>query len=876
MSKELWVLKVVDVRIYLGPSVYAPERSTIKPQVETGDDDVVNVGKYRKILSELQSHLDLKEPNFEKREDGFPLWPLLPNLTAALLTEATGNEHKVVRSIEKIESCYEYVIEMDTEKVASNAAYDAVYVLNAMNADEPVDFGGIIETLERDYYKYSLGPSTDSIVSAADEKGIPSMRLNDYSLVQLGYGAKNRKIEATTTDATSFVGMKIAQLKSMTKDVLKMGGLPVPEGSAVETWDEGKAVIEDIDGSFAIKPVDSSKGRGATTNLRSVESARKAFDSARNFSDQVLIEEHVEGRDYRVLVVGKKVVAVSERKPASVTGDGEHTVEELIDEVNADPMRGEGHELPLTKITIDEQTRLCLRKQQLNLDSTPEQGRKVILKTTANLSTGGVAIDKTDEIHPVNETIAIRAARLLGMDVCGVDVIAPNVTESWYQNGGRIIEINASPGLRMHIHPRQGKAREPGKAIVSQLFPDEKDSRIPIIPITGTNGKTTTTLLVSHILRLAGYDVGTTTTEGIYVRGSRILQCDCTGPWSAEVILKDATTDAAVLETARGGILKRGLGFDQADISTVLNVTEEHLGEHGIETVEGMAEVKGLLYEVTHPDGWAVVNCDDDLVWEQSERFGGKKIGFSQSPQNQRLNKFKDEDLPYVTIRDETISIHDGQRLLPLVAVDSVPITFEGIADFNIENALAATAIAHAMDVSLDTIRAGLLSFAPTPELNPGRSNMLRIGSFNVFIDYAHNKAAMELVSKFLFKLKKRWGLARLTGAICLPGNRRDTEYREIMKIVADTFDKVYLKEDKNTRGRERGELAQILQESLLSAGMSEKDIHSYSIEPGAIKRALQNSVEDELIFVNFESFETVYDAISEYRNQEMAGGRGL
>lgn len=867
-------MKLVDIQSYLGPSIYSSEHASIKPKVEVSNEDVLAQEDFHSILQKIESGLDSELKHEEWNTEQVPLWYLLPMLTIELLLKATGEQYQVLKDIKKDDQFIEFVLQMDTERVASNAIYDAVDILNRLKEGQPADISQSIDNLERDHYLYSLGPSTQSIVSAAKERDIPAMRLNQYNLVQLGYGSKSRKIEATITDSTSFVGMRIAQSKMVTKTMLKLGGLPVPKGAMTEIWEEAKQVVEGIDAAVVIKPADASKGRGATTDITSLKDAENAFLGAKEYSNQVLIEEHITGNDYRILVIGNKVVAVSERKPASVRGDGEHTVRELIILENENPLRGSGHELPLTRISIDNQTELCLRRQGMDLDSVPEEGADVVLKTTANLSTGGYAIDRTDEIHPVNETIAVRAARLLGMDVCGVDVIAPNVSESWYQNGGRIIELNASPGFRMHVFPWEGKSRNPGSEIVSKLFSAESSSRIPIIPITGTNGKTTVTLLVSHILRLAGYNVGTTTTEGIYVQGSRILKCDCTGPWSAEVILKDATVDVAVLETARGGILKRGLGFDRADISAVLNVSAEHLGEHGIETVEEMAAVKGLLYETTRPDGWAVVNCDDDFVWEQSNRSQAKKIGFSTSPTNSRINALENEGAPYVTVRDNEISIHDGERFLPIASVDSVPITFEGIADFNIENALAGTAFAYAMGVSLENIRAGLLSFAPTPELNPGRSNMLRVGGFNVLIDYAHNKAAMKLVSEFLFKLKERWGLSRLTAAFSLPGNRKNQEYQEIMKIVANTFDEVYIKEDQDTRGRERGELAQIMEEALLDAGMPEDNIHSYFVEPGAIRLALQHAVEDELIFVNFESFDEVYSAITSFREERRSNRR--
>ncbi|TXT55402.1 MAG: putative Cyanophycin synthetase [Candidatus Thorarchaeota archaeon] len=859
-------MKIKRVRRYRGPSIYSTDISVIKPIVLIEDSDHIASSKIDSILSEFEII------NQEDELHADNIWDILPSLTLALLQNSGGKHLQTAKSLNKSDTRYEYIVEMDLEPVAVSAAYESVNIINDLIKGEKPNISKILEELSEERYRYDLGPSTKSIVKAAQDRDIPTIRLDQYSLVQLGFASKNRKIEAATTDDTSFVGMEIAQSKLMSKIMLQRAKLPYVQGEMVVSKIQIESIVEQLGFPLVVKPADASKGRGVTTNIENIDDIYTGYEKAKEFSEYILIEQFVEGRDYRVLVAGGEVLAVAERIPAHVIGDGEKTVSELIKLENNNPLRGEGHELPLTKISVDSSLKKTLESQNMDLETVPKEGEFVQLKPTANLSTGGIAIDRSKEIHPDNEEMVIRSSRIVGLDVCGIDLITTDISKSLWETGGKIIELNTAPGLRMHLFPTEGEAQNVGEKILDTLFSKGENGRIPIVAITGTNGKTTVTLLTSHILRLDGKRIGMITTEGIHVQGTRIFRGDCTGPWSSGAILRDPTVDIGVFETARGGILKRGLGFDRTQVSVFLNVSEEHLGEHGINTVDEMAEVKALLYDIVDVDGYGVINCSDDRVWKESKRIEGKKIGFSIDPDNPRLAELEEQGFPYITVKSNRIVIVDSGRSIEVSELDAIPLTYEGIAEFNIENVLAACAVAYSMDVSVDVIQSGLLSFSPTPELNPGRANLIRIGNSYIFVDYAHNIAAMKLIARFLGRLKSRWGLRTLKAVVSLPGNRREVEYYKIMRIIADSFDEIYIKEDKDLRERERGEMTEILSNTLLESGFPEDHIYTGFVEPEGLQQALQDLHDDDLIFVNFEDVDIILSTIREFKRKKIGG----
>ncbi len=866
MRQERLDMRIEGTRYYNGPSVYSSTKPVVRFEIVTDEEDLLSQEKTVEVLSTLQVLMGNDAHMIPASSTGGESWQMLPWLALWLQRLGGCDQLEFAKEIGMVNGIYHFVVESEYERLCQNAVLEAISLLTSAREGVPIGIESLQSKMRSHYFSTAFGPSTKSVVDAARRMGVPILRLNDYNLLQLGHGRHNRKIQATTTDSTSFIGTEIAQSKHVTKQLMRLAGLPVPDGGIASSIEESLAVAQRIGFPVVVKPVDASKGRGATTNINNENDLSDAFLRAKEFSEKVIVERFVSGSDFRILVVGNKVAAVAQRLPAHINGNGKDTIEKLIELENRNPLRGDGHELPMTRIRIDDQLLFSLETQGLNISDIPENGRLVWLKPTANLSTGGVSIDRTDEIHPDNERIAVRAAQLAKMDVCGVDLIAPNVSEPFMDNGGHILELNASPGLRMHLFPGEGMKREVGDIILKSMFPPGTPSRIPLVGITGTNGKTTTTLLTAHILRLTGRNIGFTTTEGVYCHGVRIFKGDCTGPWSSGVILRDKTVDLAVFETARGGILKRGLGFWDLDVSALLNVSEEHLGEHSIDTVDAMADVKGLLYEITKTDGYAVVNCEDSLVWKQASRIRGTRIGFALDAENPNLRALMETGSACITVVGRMVTLIHGARTVPIAVVDSIPLTFDGLATFNVQNVLAAVGIAYALGVDTETIRSGLFSFASTPELNPGRANLIRVRNYQVLVDYAHNAAASKLMCSFVEKLKRKWGLKRLIAIVSLPGNRPDGEYDKFLGHIVKTFDKLIIKEDKDLRGRQPGEVPQLLKQFAVNAGMDETQIQIIPDEREATYVALNEGEDDDLIFTNCEDVDMVLETVLDFK----------
>jgi cyanophycin synthetase len=661
----------------------------------------------------------------------------------------------------------------------------------------------------------ALGPSTETIIEQAQARKIPWMPLSSRAMIQLGYGSKQKRLQATLSQQTGILGVELACDKEGTKTILKEAGIPVPRGTVIQYQEDLAEAIEEVGGyPIVIKPLDGNHGRGITINITSFDDAQEAYTlaSAASKTRSVIIERYYRGSDHRVLVINGKVVAVAERVPAFVKGDGKSTIDQLVEITNADPNRGDGHDNILTKITIDRTSLGVLQKQGYKLDSVLAQDEIAYLKATANLSTGGIAIDRTDEIHPENIWIAQRAVKLIGLDIAGIDIVTPDIRKPIREVDGVIVEVNAAPGFRMHVAPSQGKPRNVAGSVLDMLFPDGDSGRIPIIAITGTNGKTTTSRLIAHIFTQSQKVVGFTTTDGIYLGKYLVEQGDNTGPQSASVILKDPTVEVAVLESARGGILRSGLAFDQCDVGVVLNVAADHLGLGDIDTIEQMAKVKSVIAETVGLDGYAVLNAEDPLVSAMAQKVRGKVAYFSLTKDNPIIKEHLLSGGTAAIYDQGNLSIYQGDIQYVIDSAINVPVTINGMAPFMIANALAACLAAYVQGVDIATIKMGVNSFKLSEEQTPGRMNLFDMGSYSILLDYAHNPAGYESVGGFV----QNWSSGERIGIVGGPGDRRDEDLIELGKLSATMFNKIIVKEDLDRRGREIGEVADLIAKGIL------------------------------------------------------------
>lgn len=703
----------------------------------------------------------------------------------------------------------------------------------------------------------ALGPSTEAIVREAEALDIPWMELDARAMIQLGCGRYQKRIQASLTANSSILSVELASDKESTKRLLRNSGVPVPRGAVVYYLDDLRQAIEDVGGyPIVIKPLDGNHGRGITINIDSWDWAETAYDAARAVSDGVIVERFYRGRDHRVLVVNHQLVAVAERIPAHVVGDGQLTVDELIQKTNQDPRRGAGHDNVLTRITVDRTAWEVLDQQGFTLDTVLKEGEICYLRATANLSTGGVAIDRTAQIHPENVWLAERVSRLIGLDVAGIDIVTEDISKPLREVDGVIVEVNAAPGLRMHVAPSEGIPRNVAEPIVRMLFPPGTPRRIPIISITGTNGKTTTTRLTAHIFKQTQKVVGYTTTDGIYVNDYLLEKGDTTGPQSAQVILQDPTVEVAVLETARGGILRSGLGFQQCDIGAVLNVAADHLGIGDIETVDDIAHLKSVVPESARPSGYAILNADDERVAAMANRVRAQVAYFSMQADNPLVLAHTQQGGLAAVYENGYLTILKGDWILRIDKAESVPVTLGGRAPFMIANALAASLIAFAQGVTIDHIRAALKSFVASTSQTPGRMNLFDMGNYHVLVDYAHNPASYEALGSFV----ENWpGLC--IGVVGGPGDRRDEDFVTLGRLSAKIFDRILVKEDDDARGRPRGNGAE-----LIAQGISQEDTQaSYEVilkEPEAIASALDTATDGCLVVILPEKVDQAIAAI--------------
>ncbi|MET0507259.1 MAG: cyanophycin synthetase [Burkholderiaceae bacterium] len=715
---------------------------------------------------------------------------------------------------------YQVVVEYSEEAVGRKALEAARQLCEAAMRDRPFDVGAQIGALHELDEDIRLGPSTGSIVDAAVARGIPYRRLTDGSLVQFGWGSRARRIQAAEIDATSAIAESIAQDKDLTKALLEAAGVPVPEGRPVRTLDEAWEAMEALGGRVVVKPQDGNQGKGVTVNIATREQLEHAYAAARDHSRHVLVERFIAGHDFRLLVVGDRLVAAARRDPPFVIGDGVHTVTQLVAEVNRDPRRGDGHATSLTRIRLDDIAKARLTLQGMAVDSVPPHGQRVVLRNNANLSTGGTATDVTDEVHPEVAARAVDAARAVGLDICGVDIVCRTVFAPLEQQGGGIVEVNAAPGLRMHLSPSFGKGRAVGAAVIATLFGSDDDGRIPIVAVTGTNGKTTTAKLIARILETSGLRVGTTGTDGIRVGNSLLDTGDCSGPKSARNVLLHPDVDAAVFETARGGILREGLGFDRCSVAVVTNIGHgDHLGLNYIHTAEDLAVLKRVIVQNVAPRGTAVLNAEDPLVVPMAEVCPGDVIWFGPGAEGSATDG--GSLIAYERARGRRVVFRRGNRIIAARGetevtfdLESTPLTLSGAVGFQVENVMAAVAAAWALAVDWAAIHKALADFVSDSRTAPGRFNLMDYRGAKVIADYGHNPDAMLALVSAVGALPARRRSVVISGA----GDRRDEDLIRQTEILGSAFDDVILYQDAAQRGRADGEVLALLRKGLEGA----------------------------------------------------------
>ncbi|MBS0263758.1 MAG: cyanophycin synthetase [Planctomycetes bacterium] len=756
---------------------------------------------------------------------------------------------------------YKVVVEYHEEEVARMAFDSARSLIEAAIHDRPFDVAAVVQKLRSHDQQIRLGPSTGSIVRAGTLRAIPYRRLNTGSLVQFGWGSKQHRILAAETDRTSAIGESIAQDKELTKSLLKSVGVPVPEGRPVNDADEAWAVACEIGLPVVVKPQYGNQGRGVAVNLTTREQVFAAFEAALQEGSSIMVEKFAPGCDHRLLVIGDSVVAAARRQPPLVVGDGVQTVEQLVAVVNLDPRRGEDHATSLSKLRLDSIGLAVLAEQGLTAESVPAPGQVVVLRRNANLSTGGSATDVTDEVHPDLAARAVDAARVVGLDIAGVDVVCVDPSVPLEKQGGVIVEVNAAPGLRMHLEPSAGSPRPVGEAIIETMFPAGDTGRIPVVAITGTNGKTTTTRLIAHMLRACGKRVGMTCTDGIFLNDRRIDTGDCSGPKSARSVLLNPQVDAAVLETARGGILREGLGFDMCDAAVVTNIGEgDHLGLGGIETAEQLAAVKRVIVENVAPTGAAVLNAADPMVVAMAPYCPGGVVFFARDPAHPLLAAHRARGGRAVFVQGDVIMMAEGTRETRVALLDQVPLTERGRIGFQVENVLAAVGAAWTIGLPVDVIHVALTTFVNDAQRTPARFNLFSFSGATIVVDYGHNADALIA----LIDAISRFPHDRRSVVYTAAGDRRDIDIVRQAEIIGNGFDRVIIYEDKCTRGRSDGEVISLMRKGL-STATRVADVFETRGEFNAIEAGLAALRDGDLILVQADQVEEALEYIQKY-----------
>ena len=763
---------------------------------------------------------------------------------------------------------YNVVFSYIEESVGRYAAKAAVRICEALIAAEPYNLEDDIQRMRELRESERLGPSTGSIVLEAQSRGIPWIRLNKYSLVQLGYGANQKRIQATVTSETSSIGVELACDKEDTKYLLEQAEVEVPRGDIISREGSLEDACRYVGYPLVIKPIDGNHGRGITVDINSYEDALEAFKVAKEVSRRVIVEKYITGEDYRLLVINNIFVAAAKRTPAHVVGDGKSTIEELVEEVNKDPRRGYGHEKVLTAITINDLTKTIITDAGYTVDSVLKEGEQLILKDTANLSTGGTAEDVTDIIHPANVSMAERISKIIDLDICGIDVMTSDISQPLSDTSGAVLEVNAGPGFRMHLAPTTGLPRNVAAPVVDKLFPQKGDTgRIPIVAITGTNGKTTTSRLIAHIAKMNGQRVGYTTSDGVYIQNRMLMKGDCTGPASAEFVLKDPTVNFAVLECARGGLLRAGLGFKKCDVAIVTNVSADHLGLKGIHTIEQLARVKAVIPETVLPDGYAILNADDDLVYEMRRNINCNLALFSMDENNPRIQALQRIGGITAIYENGYVTLCRGEWKMRLMKAENIPLTYGGKALFMIQNILPAVIAANVQGISIEDTKAALETFIPSASSTPGRLNLFKFNNFDILLDYAHNPAGMRALQKFTDNLEATVKVGIIAGI----GDRREEDNNEMGTIAAEMFDEIIIRQDKNLRGKSETDLI-----NMLDAGIKKQDPNKKTTiipsEREAITHAVAHAEKGSLIVLCSDVVPDALDLVKRLKDQEAKG----
>jgi cyanophycin synthetase len=880
-------MKILDESVYVGPSLYA-HFPVIRLELDLGPLEEWPSGKLGPAFTDrliaalpgLHEHgCSYGEPGgfIRRLTEGEGTWMGHTLEHVAIELQNVAGETVTFGKTRSLEGHGRYYViyQYEQEEVGVEAGRLGLTLLHSLLPPELRPEGSVPEKFdfaeERDEFirfaqRRALGPSTVALVRAAEERSIPWIRLNDQSLIQFGHGRFQQRIQATVTSRTPHIAVELASDKEETNRLLANLGLPVPRQRLVQRADDAAAAAERIGYPVVVKPYNANHGRGISIHLTSEEQVRTAFELAQEHSRSVIVESFITGEDHRMLVINGKLVAVAQRVPGHVVGDGVHTIEELVEEVNQDPRRGVGHEKVLTRLVFDHQAEALLAAKGYTRSTVPAEGERVFLRSTGNLSTGGTATDMTDVVHPDNAEMAVRAIRAIGLDVGGVDFLTTDITESHRDVGGAICEVNAAPGFRMHMAPSEGRPRDVGGPVLDMLFPPGTPSRIPIAAITGTNGKTTTARMLAHIQKLAGHHVGLTSTDGVYIDGHRTVPGDMTGPVATRMVLSDPSVDVAVLEIARGGLLRAGMGVRHCDVGAVLNVKSDHLGLRGIGTLDELAQVKRIVIEVARDT--AVLNADDPLCLKMADYTEAKQLCYvTMDPTHALVGEHIKAGGRGVVlesgIKGQMITIYDHGAHIPLLWTHLIPATFEGRAMHNAQNAMFAAAMAFSMGLKLEDIRHGLRTFDTTFFQAPGRMNIFDEHPFKVILDYGHNSAAVEAMCQLVTRLEVA---GRRIVVLAAPGDRRDQDIQDVGRIAAGHFDRYILRRDDHLRGRGPDEVPHLLRDALLAHGVPASAILVIPEEAAAVDAALREAQAGDLLLIFGDAITRSWKQVIQFR----------
>ena len=896
-------LRILESRVYRGGNIWSYDPS-IHLVVDLGILEEYPTSalpgfteRLVELLPGLKNHTcstGVKGGFISRMQQGTWLGHVAEHVALQLQQEAGHDQRRgKTRMVKGRPGVYNIIYAYTNEEVGLAAGRLAVALVNDLvQAQEDFDFAEELERFLTRAERTAFGPSTGAILEEAVSRDIPFIRLNSGSLVQLGQGVHQQRIRATMTSKTGALAVDIASDKDMTTKLLASAGLPVPKQETVRSAEGAVAAARRIGFPVVLKPLDGNHGRGVCLNLMDDEAVREAFVIAEDQSRRgyVIVESFVTGRDYRCLIVGGKMQAIAERVPAHVVGDGTHTVRELVDLTNADPRRGVGHEKVLTKIKVDAAAEELVREQGFTLDDVPPVETMVKLALTGNMSTGGISIDRTFDAHPDNIEIAEEAARLIGLDVAGIDFIAPDIASPVREAGGAICEVNAAPGFRMHTHPTVGEPQYIAKPVVDLLFPPGAPSRVPIVAVTGTNGKTTTSRMIAHIMKGLGRQVGMTSTDGIVIDERLVVKSDASGPRSARMVLQNPRVDFAVMEVARGGILREGLGYDRNDVAVVTNVAPDHLGMRGIDTLEQLADVKAVVVEAVPRDGFAVLNADDPLVRRMRRRCSGSVVWFSLAEPGSNVRDLIDDHCRRGgravvldrTDRGDMIVIRHGRRSMQLAWTHLLPATFGGTALFNVANAMAAAGAAFASGAGLHEIRQGLRTFTTSYYLSPGRMNQVNVHNVDVIVDYCHNAPGMRVLGEFLERYasmksgQSDLGKISRIGMVATAGDRREADMIELGAVAAEHFDVVVVREDERLRGRERGFTADLVAQGVRSRmgepGVRCRQVEIVLDETDAVRHVMARANPGDIVVLTVDQHAAVMSELEAMTKQAQPG----